>query len=755
MLRRMRPINPSRFGVALPLTLAFLCSSVSLPGCKQVEELMDKASGEESSDEEASEEASGEEKPAEEDAAEGGGGADKVAEAEPEPIPVEPMHTGLDLMLSFVPDDKAQFMIVRDASVLAEYVEEADRFLDGPMQKLEADPPPDPEFKEFIAEYGKAREKSKEVVAALDASGLRLDDGAAFIQTGDGKKVLVFAADDPKSMVEFIRAMGEKVEEDECQPLTDHEGWNICGDKKDVEGYAPSEDPKAVRDLLASRLPGVELDEANILAHIETDKDQILTAALTTLPGLVHGAFAMPEVADKEAEQFFGALQPGEPTALANVQPAAGFVWARTNPEVLAKLAADEMKGAPPQISDLMGKLNGEWMLAGSVKPGGLVFQAGLTDPAAFGPVMEMAMAFKDAVPPEIPDMPEAKLAFEKIAIENEGTSADAMHLGVTGVKEGDILKAFSGLHFDAWAFAAGNALTVALGPDAENVAKLMHTGGSGPSEDTLAGLPAPLAAGLKDGKVSFAMHMPMDFLQGAHMHKLVKAALKNVPDAKPEQILAMTALAAPLSSGSVWFEQHEGAQPVVHLAMQGVGNRTTDEGKDALDAAHAVADGADPAETFGPLAEKYTNSAMAFAYATRAGTEGPGSLVGSGVGAMFAAGMIAAPMAMGVSNETLADDLGVKPEDPEPEVEIKTKPVAPKHEPKPEPKPKAEPKKPAKPKDEPKTDDPKDDPKDDPIVEPDRPKPPVPKPTVDPDEPKKPRKPRTPPNRLPRRPRG
>ena len=38
-----------------------------------------------------------------------------------EPIPVAPMLTGLDHMLAFVPDAKAEFMIVRDASVLAEY----------------------------------------------------------------------------------------------------------------------------------------------------------------------------------------------------------------------------------------------------------------------------------------------------------------------------------------------------------------------------------------------------------------------------------------------------------------------------------------------------------------------------------------------------------------------------------------------------------------------------------------------------------
>ena len=189
-------------------------------------------------------------------------------------------------------------------------------------------------------------------------------------------------------------------------------------------------------------------------------------------------------------------------------------------------------------------------------------------------------------------------------------------------------------------------------------------------------------------------------------------------------------------------------------MAVQGIGNRATDEGKEALDAAKAVADGADPAETFEPLASKYGNSAMAFAYHTRAGSEGPGGMVGSGVGALFAGGALGYAMMSGQRNDTLADDLGVKPEDPEPETEIKTTPKQPVHkttddpkkdEPKKDPK-KDEPKKDEPKKDEPKKDEPKkdpkkDEPKKDPVVEPDHPKPPVPTPT-----------PKTKPKQQPRR---
>jgi hypothetical protein len=190
------------------------------------------------------------------------------------------------------------------------------------------------------------------------------------------------------------------------------------------------------------------------------------------------------------------------------------------------------------------------------------------------------------------------------------------------------------------------------------------------------------------------------------------------------------------------------GKNPVVHFSIQGIGNRETEEGKAALDAAVALSKGTDPATAFGELATKYGASPLAWAYKTRAGTDGPGYLVASGLGAMVAAGAVTLPLFMGVRNADAAEDLGVTAVVAEPVIEPTVVPERPKTEPKP-PAPK-KPKKPAVKPDEPKPDEPK---PDDPIVEPKRPDPKVdpkrplpPKPT--PDDPADPKKPRRRPGR-------
>jgi hypothetical protein len=231
---------------------------------------------------------------------------------------------------------------------------------------------------------------------------------------------------------------------------------------------------------------------------------------------------------------------------------------------------------------------------------------------------------------------------------------------------------------------------------------------------------------------------LPVDFLQGAPLRKLIDAALKDVPDAKPATVNAALSFLAPLSSATAWIAQPAGAKtPIVHIAVQGIGNRATDEGKAALEAARKVAAGGDPAAEFGTLASSYGSSPMAFAYHTRAGDQGPGSLVGSGVGALMIAGAIGYATVSGKTSPTLADDLGVKPEDPPPALEVPTKPVAPTH----EPTTPSEPKKP-KPKPDPAKPDPaKPDPAKPDPAKPDPAKP-VEPPKPDPADPKKPPKP-------------
>ncbi|MEM9455929.1 MAG: hypothetical protein AAGF11_17245 [Myxococcota bacterium] len=746
----------SLFGTA-SLSLASLLAISSSSGCSKIEELTG-SEKKEAKPEDPKPEAGQEGKEAKPEAAETPAVGEKVAVADGgevevapvEPIPVEELHTGLDLMLKLVPAG-AEFMIARDATVVADYVEEATRFLDGPMAKLKTGPlAGDSDLQEVEDAFDELKTKTTMVKVALDASGIQLTEGAAiFNDNKSGESFIVFNAPDPNALVAVGKATGQSDLSDlKCKAIESHPGFNICGDDQAaVDAYKPSEDPAPLRAAMGENLPGVELDEANLVAHMGEGKDDEFYLAVTTIPGLVHMAVQAPNNAD--VMKFEEGMKAGPAQTLARVKPGSGFVWAHMT-ETLRDELLSEFGMIPPEAGK---SLTGEVILAGSVDPGGIIVQARTSDTAAWEALLDEKFSeFRAEVPKEIPDVKGSKVVFEQLELEEGATKAKALHLGVTGLPEADVLKSFTGVHLDGWAFVANDTLTLAMGPDQEHVGKLLDTAGGGPSAETLASLPPPLVEGLGRNEVSAIAHMPMDFLHGAQMHTLVRAALKEIPEAQPEQILAVTGLLAPFSSSTTWVAM-PGGKPVIHVAVQSIGNRATDEGRAALDAAHTVADGGDPVAAFASLAAAYGASPMAWAYKTRAGVEGPGYMVGSGLGAVLATAAVAVPVAMGKSNKSLADDLGVKPEDPEPELKPTTKPKQPKTVKKPKTDPKTDDPKTDDPKtddpktddpktDDPKTDDPKtDDPKtDDPKTDdpkPDRPLPP--KPT--PDEPKEPKR--------------
>lgn len=727
----------SLFGTA-SLSLASLLAISSSSGCSKIEEL---AGGEkkEAKPEDPKPEAGQEGKEAKPEGSQTPAVGEKVAVADGgevevapvEPIPVEELHTGLDLMLKLVPKG-AEFMIARDATVVADYIEEATRFLDGPMGTLKTGPfAGDSDLQEAEEAFDELKTKTTTVKGALDASGIQLSEGAAiFKDAKSGESFIVFNAPDPNALVAVGKSTGESDLSDlKCKAIESHPGFNVCGDDQAaVDAYTPSEDPAPLRTAMGENLPGVDLDEANLVAHMGEGKDDELYLAVTTIPGLVHMAIQAP--GDDEMMKIEEGMEPGPAKTLAQVQPGSGFIWAHMSKKLLEETTAD-LRGTPAEKASQA--LTGEFVLAGSVDPGGVILQVGTTDVAVWEALLDEGLKMGAAVPKEIPDVKGSKVAFEQMELEGGGNKAKALHLGVTGIPEADVLKSYTGLHLDTWAFAANDVFTLAVGPDQAHVGKLLDVTAGGPSADTLASLPPQLAEGLGRNEVGMIVHMPMDFLHGAQMHNLVRAALKELPQAEPEQVLALTGLLAPFSSGTLWIAKPDG-KPVIHVAVQSIGNRATDEGRAALDAAHTVADGGDPVAAFASLAAAYGASPMAWAYKTRAGVEGPGYMVGSGLGAVLATAAVAVPVALGKSNKSLADDLGVKPEDPEPELKPTTKPKQPKTVKK---DPKKNPKKDPK-KDDPKKDPKKDDPKtDDPIVEPERPLPPKPTPD-EPEEPKK-----------------
>jgi hypothetical protein len=708
--------------VALPLSLIFFVTAAT-PGCSKIEELTGKKTDETTPK-------TDEAKPEGEKPADGKEAKADEKQAVVEPIPVAPMLSGLDLMLAFVPDDKAEFMILRDASVLAEYAEEGAKFLEGPLASLAAAGEMPGELGEAKGKIDEAKGKMAEVVTAIAASGLRPQEGIAAVKLAGGKTVVVFAADKPEALVELAKTLGGEAQTStgKCKAIDGKTGWNVCGDDQaSLDAYKPATDPAPIRKALADGLPGVDLDESNLLFHWG-DNGKVATGAVATLPGLVHVAFVLPE--GPEATQVASTFTPGPATTMSQVQPGAGFMWARMNPAMLADLASKDMSGAPPEIANTLKSLTGEFVIAGEVDPGGMFMQAGASDISGVAAMIALADSKKGDLPTTIPEIKDSKVAFEKTQVQGGGATVDAFHASLSGFKEADILKAYAGLNLDAWTFAHDNMITFAIGPDAANVGKLLEGGAGGPKAETLASLPHQLSDGFTANEVSMAVHLPVDFVQGAPLRKLIEAALKEVPEAKPAQVNAVLSFLAPLSSTTAWIAQPSGSKtPIVHFAVQGIGNRATDEGKAALEAARKVAAGGDPATEFAALASGYGSSPMSFAYHTRAGDQGPGSLVGSGLGGLMIAGAIGYATMTGKTSPTLADDLGVKPEDPPPALEIPTKPVTPTHEPDPTP---VAPKKPAV---TPKKPDPVEP---DPIVEPPKPDPKVtpPKPTPDPKKP-------------------
>ena len=244
------------------------------------------------------------------------------------------------------------------------------------------------------------------------------------------------------------------------------------------------------------------------------------------------------------------------------------------------------------------------------------------------------------------------------------GGPTKALHVGLSGVAQTAVITQLVGLTPDVWVFAADGSLAIAAGVDAEKITRLVAPA---TADATLASLPSALADDLRAKRASFVMHMPVDALQGPSLGKALDAALKNVPGYKTEQMRGGLAMLSPLSSSTLWITEANN-QTVVHMAVQGIGHTADEEGKAALAAAVAVAGGGDAAALFGALASKYPASPRLAAYQTRAGTNGPGVLAGSGVGGLVLSGAIAWTIASGFVNGDLVADANLPPPGKTPE---------------------------------------------------------------------------------------
>ncbi|WP_146156274.1 hypothetical protein [Enhygromyxa salina] len=660
----------------IPLTLVTALAVVSplgLSGCQKVKELTGQT--DESSDEDETEDKTSEDPAADapdqaavelETAKEAG-----LAEAALAPPPVAGPMTGLDDLLALVPKQDGDIkgvVVVRDASVFLDYIDEGSNFVAGPLTRLGAAAKGNPALSELASAgmvYPMIKGQYEAAKITLAASGIHLDKGIVVADDAQGNGVIIYAGDKPDALPSLIKAIDDSGPEMSCKNIDGHAGYVVCTEEKaDLEAYAPAgpEGAAAIRARLATNLPGVDFEASNIIMDI-AEEDLHLT--IETPPGLMVMSLAPPQN-EPEMQEMAQTFTPSAGKLLRGVQPGAGFIWGNVSPQLVAdEMVADIANdpGAPQSVKDLAGQLTGEFLLAGHYQPAAVALQVGLKDdgswPAVAGELEAVMPGVKEGMSQEL-DIPGATWDVGIIDIPVGAETVKALHAGLSGVPEADVLAQMTGLTIDGWVFAASDALHIALGASPEAIGQLPAAPGEeGPSDGLRAYLPGSLMSALDANQVSMVAHMPLDALHSPQTRELIKTALKNVEDVDADLVLAMFDLASPLSNGTMWLT-HSGGKTQIHMALQAFGHRADDEGKAALAAAAAVASGADPTASYSPLVAQYPNSARLAAYRARAG-QTQAALVASGVGALVAAGALAYPVLEGARNEEISEELDIE----------------------------------------------------------------------------------------------
>ena len=585
------------------------------------------------------------------------------------PVPVPEKHAvTLDELLGLVhADSTSEFAVVRSPGSLLDLGDEAFKFYDGPVQTLVGLLG----AQEVASGFAAAKAGLANARTQLASSGIDLTQGLVVTQTaaGKGSAVFVVVADKPEGVKGLLTALKlPGAEKTVCQTVAAAPGHVACADSEAVlKAYKPG-DGKKRHDTAAAALPGVNLDELAVLFYSPDNGGMHMGATTPAGAGVVHIGMA---AGNKDMKDVLAGLEPGPSTMLRFVQPGAGFVWARTDMVELKK--QPQLAMVPPPFDAVTNGWSGELLFAGSSEPAALQLRLGLGDTKAAEAMIKAGVdAVKKMVPTTVPGLDKSKLKLDMVELKVGTETVQAAHLGLTGVEQAPTLRHLVGLGLDAWMFAAEGSLAIAFGPDAANAGKLVAQSSV---DATLASLPQLLAEDLRANQVSFVVHSPLDALQGPSMRKGLDAVLKNVAMYKPDQARSALAMLAPISSGTVWMTEVNGIA-VVHLAVQGVGNTTDEEGKAALAAAVAVAGGGDPAVLFGELVTKYPGSPRLAAYQARAGSNGPGVLIGSAIGGMALSGAMAFTILNNMVNPNLATELGVPPPVVEKPVEKKPDPV-------------------------------------------------------------------------------
>ncbi|MCA9700075.1 MAG: hypothetical protein KC431_21295, partial [Myxococcales bacterium] len=447
---------------------------------------------------------------------------------------------------------------------------------EGPIKQLAASAANNADLKDFAGlgmAYPVFKAQYEGVKGMISQSGVKLDRGMLLADV-DGHSYIIYAGDKPEALSELVKMIDPKAGADMRCKATDSAGYIVCADNDgDLGAYAAggAEGATAVRARWSAGLPGVDFEEANVIADAEG-----VFMTMQTPPGLVVMSMAPPQD-EPEFQKAVAALSPAQGKLLGTVQPGAGFIWANVNRAMLTETMVKEMVAdpdTPPAAKELAAKINGEFLLAGHYDPASVALQMGLDDTNDWAGVADALGK----------DIGKAQKDFDKdfkveggkwdvgmVDIPVDTGTVKAMHAGLSGVPEADVLAQLTGLTIDGWVFASDGALNVALGASPEAIGHVAANADAGATPGLKAYLPPTLTAAYEANQVSMIAHVPLDALHGPQTRQLLAAALKNVPEFSPELAIAFFDLAAPLSSGTMWMT-HNGGKAQLHMAMQSIG---------------------------------------------------------------------------------------------------------------------------------------------------------------------------------------
>lgn len=570
-----------------------------------------------------------------------GGGLAAKAKAAVEvisgPRDIEPSYPAeLDVLLDLVPADAEGFMVVRDVGSLVHgslaYAEAQKSAMQSLADEIAKDDPGEADdLREVLKVLG-------ELGTKLEASGIDLSAGVVVVngKAEDDSKV-IYGSAKADALPGVLLALGAKADEvpQDCAVVGSAAGYAVCA-KAGAASYTPGKNAKDLRARVLAKMPGAELDRANVVALLKNDGKEI-PVLMETGQGMAHLALSIPDARDDLAK----ALEAGKAPTLGVIGAGQPFVWARISPSLIAS----QSSSAPPMAQPLAKSLTGEVVFGGVSGMRGFVAGVGVTDPAPATGMISLASLGLGEVPKELPDGTKLEVAIE--SIEAAGGKVSTIH-GKLGTGKYAELLGEMGYSAEMFAFAAGKLAAVTFGTGTDVIGSVASESDKGPSKELLAALPTPLARALEEGKAAAAIYSPFDALQAGKTVEMLESIATQIPredlgktDPKVAMRLMVDAM-APLSSASAWITDLEQG-PVIHVAVQGFGVVGTDEGKAAFEALGTVGGGADRHDTYAALAAKYPSSARAPSYRARAGELGDpiGSLLvlatlGGGLGALF-----------------------------------------------------------------------------------------------------------------------